>query len=117
MSSSARISAVIAAAGNSSRMNLKGGGSKQFIEIGGNQNIVVSGIKIVEDGSGDMIIRLYETVGKDSRTVLKFTKKPSGADYADINETPLGDGTPAVSGNAVTAELLPYAISTLRVKF
>jgi alpha-mannosidase len=98
----------------------KHGGSmpldRQFIEISGS-NAVVSGIKMAEDGSGDMIVRLYNTSGQASAVSLEFVKPPAAASYADINEIPLGGGTLAVSGNAVTAELLPYAISTLRVEF
>jgi len=49
-------------------------------------NVTVSAVKLAEDGSGKIILRVYESDGKDTTAVFDFGKKIKKAIFVDINE-------------------------------
>ena len=52
---------------------------KSFISLSA-ENVIVTALKYCEDGSGDVIIRAYETRGKDTRA--EFVVKAANASFA-----------------------------------
>jgi alpha-mannosidase len=76
-------------------------------------NIVLSVIKTAEDGSGDMILRLYEAVGE--RTVAKI--ELSGFDTAWYSNLLEGKEKEfSFQGNILRVNMNPFEIKTIRIK-
>ena len=85
--------------------------------------VVLSAVKLADDGSGDLVVRVYEAVGSRATTVLTLDLPlPSGAALVpvDLLERPLAEAAPLtldpVDGGA-TAELTlrPFQMATLRL--
>ncbi len=78
------------------------------------ENAVVSIMKKAEDND-DIILRLYETDGKD--TLAKITLNIPCGSYVetDLLEQPIGEEKQIV-GKSISLELKPYEIKTLRIK-
>ena len=79
-------------------------------------------VKLAEDRSGDLIVRLYEGAGvRDAATVsIPGAKK---VEVVDLIERTLGEGMPlahrakAVDGDTIELALKPFEITTLRATF
>ncbi len=77
-------------------------------------NVIIETVKQAEDGEG-IILRLYESQRKQCQAQLHFPFKVSGAWLTDLLEEKQ-DRLEFLDG-AVTLELKPYQIATLRVQF
>jgi alpha-mannosidase len=77
-------------------------------------NVIIETVKQAEDGEG-VILRLYESQRKQCRAQLHFPFKVTGAWLTDLLE----DKKDRLEwlDRAVTLELKPYQIATLRVQF
>jgi len=74
----------------------------------------ISGVKPAEDGSGDVIIRLYGDRDSDQDTALTLREPVVSACLCSLTEVP---GTPlAVSGRTVKVPLRQNVVATVRVK-
>ncbi len=74
-----------------------------------NPAVVVSAVKLADDRSGDLVVRVYESRGGRADTALTL---PDGAVvHADLLERP-GDAVES----PVTLSLRPFQIATLRVR-
>ncbi|HAM25581.1 MAG TPA: alpha-mannosidase [Microbacteriaceae bacterium] len=84
----------------------------------GNPAIVVEAIKLAEDRSGDVIVRLYESAGVRARGSIEFDP---ALDAATAHETDLlerevpSNAVTSVEGSTVQLEVRPFQIVTLRV--
>ncbi|MBT2367424.1 alpha-mannosidase [Streptomyces sp. ISL-10] len=81
-----------------------------------NDAVVVSAVKLADDGSGDVVVRLYESVGGRARTrvVPGFTATAVAA--TDLLERPLADAPrPELVGGAALLTLRPFELVTLRL--
>ena len=78
------------------------------------EDIIVSAIKMAEDNSGDLIIRLFEANGAAARPTIKFSKPVRSALFTDINETP-AEGIVAVDEDAVSFDVPAHTLVTLRI--
>jgi alpha-mannosidase len=84
----------------------------------GNPAIVVEAIKLAEDRSGDVIVRLYESAGVRARGSIEFDP---ALDVATAHETDLlerevpSNAVTSVEGSTVQLEVRPFQIVTLRV--
>jgi alpha-mannosidase len=85
------------------------------------RNVILSGIKKAEDGE-ELIVRLFETEGKETRTTVTLPVTVTSARRLNLVELPLENtGTqaiaaPAIQGNSVTVKLRPHEIVTLGIK-
>ena len=75
--------------------------------------VVIDAVKLAEDGSGDVIVRLYESMGGQRRTRLHVPGCTVAAWRCALSEErqqalPLEDG-------AVCLELHPFEIATVRL--
>ncbi|MGZ4710819.1 MAG: glycosyl hydrolase-related protein, partial [Acidimicrobiales bacterium] len=74
--------------------------------------------KPADDGSGDLIVRCYESGGGRARLDLRFGFEPASVTVTDFLEEP-NPTIPVVpvevAGTRVTGHLRPFQIVTLRV--
>ena len=82
-------------------------------------SVAVSAVKMPEDdGTGRLIVRLYETDGKKTLAVMKLFCSPSAAWVADIHENKVADAAqPTVHGETVSLEIEPNRIATIVIQF
>ncbi|AJT62330.1 hypothetical protein T261_0641 [Streptomyces lydicus] len=81
-----------------------------------NDATVVTAVKLADDASGDVIVRLHEAHGGRARTAVTTSFRLTGALTTDLLERPTDDG-PALEreGNTVRMALRPFQIVTLRL--
>ncbi|AEM84032.1 alpha-mannosidase [Streptomyces violaceusniger] len=80
---------------------------------------VVEAVKLADDRSGDVVVRLYESLGGRTRTTLRPGFSHTGATVTDLLERPLTEVQDAPRTDAdgnVTVNLRPFQILTLRLK-
>ncbi|MFJ3173559.1 alpha-mannosidase [Streptomyces roseus] len=82
-----------------------------------NDAVVVEAVKLAEDRSGDVVVRLYESRGGRATAALRADFRLAGATETDLLERPLPGQ--AVSGpapdGAVALTLRPFQIVTVRL--
>ncbi|MET8824439.1 glycoside hydrolase family 38 C-terminal domain-containing protein [Streptomyces sp. NPDC004610] len=79
--------------------------------------VVVSAVKLADDRSGDLVVRLYESRGGRARATVRIDGAcAGGAVRTDLLERPLPDaGPPAHRDGALVLDLRPFQLVTLRV--
>ncbi|MBN8881558.1 MAG: alpha-mannosidase, partial [Salana multivorans] len=77
------------------------------------RGVVVQTVKLAEDRSGDVVVRLYESDGGRTRASIRADFEHVGVAVTDLLEEPTGEAAPVVDG-AVELELRPFQIVTLR---
>jgi alpha-mannosidase len=77
-------------------------------------NVVIEAVKPAEDGSGDVIVRLYEAMRMRTRCALSTALPVSSAQETDMLEN--ATGALAVNGHKIALEMRPFEIKTLRLK-
>ncbi|MEW2544603.1 glycoside hydrolase family 38 C-terminal domain-containing protein [Streptomyces sp. NPDC047002] len=82
-----------------------------------NDAVVLSAVKLADDRSGDLVVRVYEARGGRARAVVSVAGFPVGAAArTDLLERPLADaGRPDVTGDAIALSLRPFQMVTLRL--
>jgi alpha-mannosidase len=79
-----------------------------------NGHVVVEAVKLADDRSGDVVVRLYESTGGRSRATLTAGFDVASVQEVDLLERRLADRVVADGG--VSLELRPFQILTLRLK-
>lgn len=81
----------------------------------GDPRVQVSAVKAADDGSGDLVVRLWEATGTHVRTELGFGPGTAAVRRCDLLEEPQ-PGSPAlvVEGGHLPLELRPFELVTLR---
>ncbi|MFZ9863745.1 MAG: alpha-mannosidase [Ilumatobacteraceae bacterium] len=77
---------------------------------------LVSALKLADDGSNDLIVRLWETRGGRTSGRLTMTEPAVEIIDCDALETPLSGALVVGSGTDATIDLRPFQIRTLRVR-
>ncbi len=78
---------------------------------------VVEAVKLADDGSGDVVVRLYESLGGRTRTRLRTGFPLARADVVDLLERPRFDEPLGIDPEGgVPIALRPFQILTLRLK-
>ncbi|AXK36214.1 alpha-mannosidase [Streptomyces armeniacus] len=100
---------------------VEGGGDPvaPLIAVAGDQ-VVAEAVKLAEDRSGDVIVRLYESRGSRARTTVTAGFTLASAAVVDLLERPLTDAyalaePEAAADGAVEVSLRPFQILTLRL--
>ncbi|MDG9718968.1 glycoside hydrolase family 38 C-terminal domain-containing protein [Streptomyces sp. DH24] len=75
--------------------------------------VVVTAVKLADDGSGDVVVRLHEAHGGRVRATLTADFETTGVTATDLLERPLPD-SPSLDGNRVALRLRPFELVTLR---
>ncbi|MCO1658594.1 alpha-mannosidase [Pseudonocardia humida] len=77
--------------------------------------VVVSAVKLADDGSGDVVVRLYEALGARARARLELGFPAAAVEVTDLLERPLpGADDPVLDGGGVALALRPFQVLTLR---
>jgi alpha-mannosidase len=76
--------------------------------------VVVEAVKLAEDGSGDVVVRLYEALGVRGRASLAAGFDVAGVQQVDLLEREVPADGVAVDGGTVRLDLRPFQIVTLR---
>lgn len=79
------------------------------------EGVVVEAVKLAHDGSGDVIVRLYEALGRRTRARVAVGFAASGAVETDLLERPVAAAA-VVDADDTTVELAlrPFQLVTLR---
>jgi alpha-mannosidase len=81
-------------------------------------NVSVSAVKLVEDGSGKLIIRAYECEGKDTTAVFELGKKIKKACFVDINEKAVASKQSiSAAGGKLSFGVEAFSASSVCVEF
>ena len=72
--------------------------------------VIVESVKLADDRSGDVVVRIYEARGTRAETVVRAGFPVAGAHAVDLLERPLEE----LAGGEVEAALRPFQILTLR---
>ncbi|MGW1672202.1 alpha-mannosidase [Streptomyces sp. NPDC002324] len=75
--------------------------------------VTVEAVKLADDASGDVVVRIYESSGGRARGVLRTGFPLAGAQITDLLERPLSEA--ATEGNGVPVTLRPFEVQTLRL--
>lgn len=80
-----------------------------------NDAVVVSAVKLADDASGDLVVRLYESTGGRARVALATGFEAAGVAVCDLLERPLADtAVPELHEGGVRLSLRPFELVTLR---
>ncbi len=77
---------------------------------------LVEAVRLAGDGSGDVVVRLYEPLGARAAVRVVPSFDSSGVTEVDLLEHPVDDGTSLTAGPDGTADLRlrPFQVVTLR---
>ncbi|MFG2385298.1 alpha-mannosidase [Streptomyces avermitilis] len=79
--------------------------------------VVVTAVKLADDGSGDVVVRFHESRGGRTRATLKAGFEVAAVSVTDLLERPLADARePGVDGDRIMLSLRPFELVTLRLK-
>ena len=98
------------------RLNLplrsrRGGEVEPLVRVEGAPSVLVEAVKLAEDGSGDVVVRLYEGRGGRATARLVTGFPAAGASRTDLLERPLG----VQPDDALALDLRPFELVTLRI--
>ncbi|MGY4923187.1 alpha-mannosidase [Streptomyces sp. 900105755] len=80
-----------------------------------NDAVVITAVKLADDGRGDVVVRFHEAHGGRARATLTAGFEVADVTVTDLLERPLPDATEHV-GNSVGLRLRPFELATLRVR-
>ncbi|MFE2262512.1 alpha-mannosidase [Streptomyces griseosporeus] len=79
--------------------------------------VVLTAVKLADDGSGDVVVRFHEAHGGRARATLTAGFPVAGVTVTDLLERPLPDApAPAVDGERIAVRLRPFELVTLRLR-
>ncbi|GHJ42105.1 glycoside hydrolase family 38 C-terminal domain-containing protein [Streptomyces sp. TS71-3] len=82
-----------------------------------NDAVVVTAVKLADDGSGDVVVRFHEAHGGRARAVLTAGFPVASVTVTDLLERELsGVPAPERTGDSVAVSLRPFQLMTLRLR-
>ncbi|WP_075731884.1 alpha-mannosidase [Streptomyces acidiscabies] len=90
------------------------GAAQPVVSVVG-EGVTVEAVKLADDGSGDLVVRLYESSGGRAAGTLRTSVPIAGAQITDLLERPSEDVELAADGSVAVA-LRPFQILTLRLR-
>jgi alpha-mannosidase len=91
------------------------GGSSRVVTVT-HPGVRISAVKRADDGSGDLVVRLYEACGDRATTTISTARRLSAAARCNLLEEPLADGSLDVADGIVDIALRPFELVTLRLR-
>ncbi|MXS75659.1 alpha-mannosidase [Microbacterium sp. TL13] len=84
------------------------------------EGVRIEAVKLADDRSGDVIVRVYEALGRRAATILVPGFAVASVDEVDLLERPLRDDMAharhlAHEGDGIALELRPFQVVTLRL--
>ncbi|TDC48095.1 alpha-mannosidase [Jiangella ureilytica] len=87
------------------------------VAAGSGGSVVVSAVKLADDRSGDVVVRLYEARGGRATATLTPSFAVSGVEETDLLERPVpAAAMTGADGDTVSLRLRPFQIVTLRLR-
>ena len=93
-----------------------GGGPVEPLVTVSDPAVVVEAVKLAEDRSGDLVVRLYEARGGRARARIGVGGRSGRAWTTDLLERPVAGGPGWAAGEPIELTLRPFEIVTLRVR-
>ncbi|MEV5798303.1 alpha-mannosidase [Streptomyces collinus] len=82
-----------------------------------NPAVVVTAVKLADDGSGDVVVRFHEAHGGRAEATLDLGFPVADHTVTDLLERPAGEAEPpARDGDRITVRLRPFELMTLRLR-
>lgn len=78
------------------------------------EQVIIDTVKLAEDGSGDLIVRIYESIGSRSSSRISFAGSAKRIELTNLLEQALPDSSPT-KGSQIDLDLRPFQVITLRV--
>jgi alpha-mannosidase len=79
--------------------------------------VVVTAVKLADDGSGDVVVRFHEAHGGRARATVSAGFEVADVQVADLLERPDGAGEQVErDGERITVRLRPFQLMTLRLR-
>ncbi len=81
-------------------------------------SVVVEAVKLADDRSGDVVVRLYESLGGAASTVLRADFPVAAASSEDLLERPLAGADPLEvnADGGIPLRLRPFQVLTVRLR-
>jgi alpha-mannosidase len=79
------------------------------------EGVTVEAVKLADDESGDVVVRLYESHGGRASGTLRTSFPLAGAQITDLLERPLTEAERDGDADAVKVSLRPFEVLTLRL--
>ena len=76
-------------------------------------------MKLADDRSGDVVVRLYESLGGRARSAVHTSFPVAAADVVDLLERPTGEAltvTATADGAAIPVTLRPFQVLSVRLR-
>jgi alpha-mannosidase len=79
-------------------------------------NVIVESVKLAEDETGDLIVRLYEGLGTRTTSAITANFEYDSVALVDLLESRIADQSNLANlgSNAVELQLRPFKLATLR---
>jgi alpha-mannosidase len=98
---------------NLPRRTLRGAGPVAPEVVADDPAVVIEAVKLADDRSGDLIVRLYESRGARAQAIVSVRTRGAAVE-TDLLEAPRPDGRSFKANGPVVVELRPFEIVTLR---
>jgi alpha-mannosidase len=79
-----------------------------------NDGVPASAVKLADDGSGDVVVRVYEALGARAHARMELGFDATAVAVTDLLERPLPDTAPELADGGLDLTLRPFQILTLR---
>ncbi|MFG3288170.1 alpha-mannosidase [Streptomyces sp. NPDC048179] len=80
-----------------------------------NEAVVITAVKLADDGTGDVVVRFHEAHGGRARATLTAGFEVAEVTATDLLERPLDERAPDRDGNRISVRLRPFELVTLRM--
>jgi alpha-mannosidase len=83
-----------------------------LVHLDGDANVLIESVKLADDRSGDVVVRLYEAEGVPGRTTIRTSVAASDFARTDVLERPFAEDP---EGDGPQVRLRPFQIVTIRI--
>lgn len=98
---------------NSPVFSIEGGGGKQSLFSVDAENIIIETVKAAEDQSGDVVLRLYESMGVRTRCTLNTALPAGGAQQTNMLED--AEKELLIRAGKIETDFRPFEVKTIRL--
>jgi len=102
---------VIRGPGTGKEFPIPAGQAPEALRFDPNENLLI----VVNQGSGDVVVRLYESVRATTRCTLRTLLPVRNAVVTDMLEQPVGESLGMADG-AIPLEFRPFEVKTVRLQ-
>jgi alpha-mannosidase len=98
---------------NSPTLDVVGNRPVAPLVVSESPQVIIETVKLAEDESGDLIVRLYESTGGRCSSRISFAGSAETISLTDFLEAPVSAET--ASGSSIDLEFRPFQVITLRL--